>query len=510
MARLILPRANPFVFPGGNPGFDPTHIALAGLGAGVGKKKLFSGVSIGGNFINLLDGSKGNIAGSPTANIVGTLGPATNCPTGNDGINFTGQSTAAATSITFAGIFVNTASNAGAFSNSLVATVTNFNSVSLSSAGSALVMQINNTGVSSGFIPALNVPYFFICSNRSGTGGIVNFLLMNLQTGQIQTSSSAATAAAAASGGSFFIGYNATATVTDALKGSIAAAAYIPKYTSLQQMRQWAQDPWAFWYPRKIDFAQMLTAPSGGGNVFNDSVTEAATASDAETVVATFAATSSETGIAADSPSVGAVFATSDTEAATATDTPTAGTSTTAAITEAATATETEASTATFAASQAEAGTATDLDVAIATFSASQTEAGSATDSDSASAVFAASDTEVATATDSETTSIDGSVTESATATETETATVVFAAAAAEACTATDAPAVTAIFTSQATEAGSAIDAPDSTAVFVASDTEAATASDASNGVIPGPPPLGGDVHSSPFFATPGSLTSLP
>lgn len=504
MARLILSRANPFAFPGGNPGFDSNHIASPG----VVNKKGFSGVAVNGGFVSLLSGAKATLAGAPTAVIKSTIGPAVTIATTSDVVSFTGQSTAAATSFTFAGVFWINALNTGSFANSLFATSAGVNNAQLSSSGGALTAQINGTGVGSSIFPAANVPYFYIVSVRGGAGGSVNFLLLNLNTGQIQTQTAANTASAAASGGTYFIGSSGSA--FENTSGAIAASMYSQKFMSAAAMRLWAQDPWAFWYPRKIDFAQMLKAPSGGGNVFNDSVAEAATASDAETVVAIFAASASETGIAVDSPSALAVFAASDTEAGTATDTPTAGTSTGAAIAEAATATDAETVTASFAVSQAEAGAATDTDVATATFAASQTEAGSATDTDSASAVFAASDTEAATASDSETTSIDGIVVEAATATEAETATVVFAAVATEAGTATDAPSASAIFAVQASEAGSAIDAQSNTAVFVASDTEAATASDASNGVIPGPPPPGGDVHFSPFFATPGSLTSLP
>jgi hypothetical protein len=160
------------------------------------------------------------------------------------------------------------------------------------------------------------------------------------------------------------------------------------------------------------------------GTVYADSVTEAATAADAVSVVA--------------------VFAASDTEAGTATDT--------------------VAATAVFAASVSEAAAATDAPSATAVLNDSVTEAGSATDTVTSGQIFTAD------------------LTEAATATDTDSTTTIFAAADAEAATASDAPSATAVFGAAVTEAGAATDTPAAVAIFPVTLSEAATATDATDG----------------------------
>jgi len=39
---------------------------------------------------------------------------------------------------------------------------------------------------------------------------------------------------------------------------------------SMAQLLEWAQDPWSFWYPRKLDHSMMLRAPAVGGGFTPD------------------------------------------------------------------------------------------------------------------------------------------------------------------------------------------------------------------------------------------------
>lgn len=112
-------------------------------------------------------------------------------------------------------------------------------------------------------------------------------------------------------------------------------------------------------------------------------------------------------------------------EAATATETESAVVTFAASITEAASAATTQSAVATYPASITEAATATDTPSAVATFPASVTEAASAATTQSAVAAYPASVTEAASATAAQdaTAILNVSVTEAATATDTSDAT---------------------------------------------------------------------------------------
>jgi hypothetical protein len=163
-------------------------------------------------------------------------------------------------------------------------------------------------------------------------------------------------------------------------------------------------------------------------------------------------------------PPLGTIYSDGVTEAASATDAVSASAVFAASDTEAATAADAVSATAVFAASVSEAATSADAPSATAVLNDSVTEAGSATDTVSTTAVFAASDSEAATAGD------------------TVSTTAVFAATVSEAGTATDAPSTTAILNDTVSEAATATDTPSATAIFPVTLSEAATATDATDG----------------------------
>lgn len=293
MSRVILPTRNKLIYPGGNPGFDPSHIASNG----VSPKKGFSGIAANGGFISLLNASKATLAGSPVSTINSNIGPSTALGlAGADTMSFTGQSTVAATSYTFGGIFWINTLNTGSNANQLFTNNDNFNTATLNSAGGFLSCQVNNTSLTSTIAPAANTPYFFIISCPAARP--VNFLLLNLRTSQIQTATVANSASAAAPSGTYWIGGSNTFEGTG---GAIAAMMYSTKALSLPQMRQWAQDPWGFWYPNSLDLTQMLSAAApAGGSTGSSSGTATATGVALSTAasVGTSSGSGAATGIA--------------------------------------------------------------------------------------------------------------------------------------------------------------------------------------------------------------------
>ncbi len=506
--------------------FNPAHF----MARGITKTNGFSGVAVNGNIFDLQGARPATIAGAPTAKAYSAIGPTVDYAGGTDESQFTGRSTAVNSNNTFGLIFQLDSLNAGAgvlfaqsFNGGNPLLVTG---IAYGASGANLNAIIATSLVSLGSYTFLTGVPYFVATSYSTTN--YSTVILRLDTGQLLTFTGTGTFTAPGSAdGSYCIG-NVTAFGAAEIGGGIAAAMFSPTLHSLQDLLLWAQDPWSFWHePQKLNLA-MLRSKVPSGNTFNDSVTEAAnatdadsvvaifaaaiseagSATDAETVIATFAAAITETGIAVDSPSATAVFVAADTEAGSATDTSSGAWVTSSAITEAATATDAESTTAVFAVSQTEAGSATDTDVATAAFVASIAEAGSASDGPSATADFVVSDTEAASATDSESTGFNDSVTETATATDTQSATAVFVSDITEAGSAADATTTTAIFVAQASEAGTAADAEDATGIFPVSDTEAASATDTSNGSFPAPSST--DLHSNPFFSPVGPMTSLP
>jgi hypothetical protein len=123
------------------------------------------------------------------------------------------------------------------------------------------------------------------------------------------------------------------------------------------------------------------------GTIYSDGVTEAASATDAVSASAVFAASDTEAGSATDTVAATAVFAPSITEAGTAADAPSATAIFAPSDTEAASATDTVSTTAVFAPTVSEAGTATDTVTATAVLNDTVTEAATAADTPSATAI---------------------------------------------------------------------------------------------------------------------------
>lgn len=241
MSKALLLKRSPLSYPGGNPGFDPSH-ALS-------KNAIFSGVSLGANFVNLLSGSAGTIIGTPSANLT-NLGMVTKFgSTGTDRLSWSVAS--AAGDFTGAAIFnygAAAGSSQGLIETASGGTTANINGISLNSNGN------NNPEIIVGatfsfLIPGILVPgvdYFYVAS-WSQSLQKVNYLLANLNNGTVKSGTISLTATSA-SGTSVNVGNHGS--VGRPLGGNGVAATYLcGQFLSPPQLRQWAQDPWGFWYP---------------------------------------------------------------------------------------------------------------------------------------------------------------------------------------------------------------------------------------------------------------------
>lgn len=136
----------------------------------------------------------------------------------------------------------------------------------------SLAFQIDNAGgwfcrCGSVYIttikPTAGESYFGICSMDVSTNKC-NVLEMNLATGTIRFETG--------SPGVAYSNQSAGTTVTlsdsgtTGLNGALAAAMHMDSFLTESQMRQWAADPWSFWYPyQKRNFVFAPAAGGGGG-----------------------------------------------------------------------------------------------------------------------------------------------------------------------------------------------------------------------------------------------------
>jgi len=240
MSRVILPFSNPLSYPGRAPGFDPSHVASRGIGPNRG----ISAIATFSNVMVSLSGS-GTSAASIAEPVDSLIGPVVGSA---GGINFTGQSTASISAKTLAGIFRVT-SLTGSYQNLIQ---DNF-------ADALLIQPAENLSFyASGDNPIPNPAAlvagraYFVAASASGTK--INCVVVDLATGRIYLNSvSEGTGLNAPSG---------TIEFDNGSAASFAAGMVGYNYLSLQQLQQWAQDPWSFWYPRTLDLSMMLKSGS--------------------------------------------------------------------------------------------------------------------------------------------------------------------------------------------------------------------------------------------------------
>lgn len=248
MARgvLLLKRPSPFAFPGGNPGFDPSHVASAP----VPPARMFSGVATSSGFIDLTTGKPGTPYGTTASAVIdGGIGPSSNIFNGSDGWNFAGKATTVDLLATQAGIIriPSFSSFNCVFSNTLGGSAGGWE-IRIISNGNLTANINGGSNVTNNVILTPNVPYFVAVSLIDGVS--LNYIAANFNTGEIQSDTQPWSGVTLASGGplsgTYVVG-NVVGTIN--LSGYISAAMYMPRYLSQQQLLQWAKDPWSFWYP---------------------------------------------------------------------------------------------------------------------------------------------------------------------------------------------------------------------------------------------------------------------
>jgi hypothetical protein len=234
-------------FPSGfAPGFNPSHPAAKGMSPNYGVSAIALPT---GNFVNLLTGIPATIpstVGLQNA-LLSSIGPCSGQSIQGDAgvFEITGQGTATPTGLTMALIAQFGALGGG--------------SIFLQSAASVSILEGITSGSNilfAGATPsptityAANTPYFIAASASSA--GTANVLVLNLSNGEYKTSSGTAGTLPAASS-IFYIANGST--FSHGCDGYFAAAMWSPAVLSLQQLLSWADDPWAFWYP-KNDFTE--------------------------------------------------------------------------------------------------------------------------------------------------------------------------------------------------------------------------------------------------------------
>jgi hypothetical protein len=228
---------NPLAFPSGMvAGFDPSHP--------LSKNIRFSGIASDGNFFNLLSNKPGTVVGAPSANIDAILGSNATFTNSTDAANFSGQSTVNDGNVTICCIvyFNSVSASQALFASSSVNTGWRFAYDNPS--GYFNIIAGGVTGINMGIAPVANVPYFLAASASSTQSSVV---LARLDTGKVTFATSTG-ASPVAPNGTYQVGND---TFSEVAKAKISTVMFSASFTSLQQLLQFAQDPWSFWYPRK-------------------------------------------------------------------------------------------------------------------------------------------------------------------------------------------------------------------------------------------------------------------
>lgn len=239
--RPAILRRRSLAYPGGaKPGFDSTHPMAVGA-------NLSAVFDNSGNFINLCPGfcpPIGTIAGTVAKKLDSQIGPAKDVGTTYK-VTFTSGSggifSSASAAVTFAAIMRTSASD----NSGIICAGTD--GPQIADFGGPFYFSQSGTDTSSGITLAANTPYFVVASFEGTINFPCNFLVLNLQTGNIQTATVVIGQNVNSTGTGFSIGFEGK--YTDYWQGRIAAVYAANAYHQLQDLQAWATDPWRFWYP---------------------------------------------------------------------------------------------------------------------------------------------------------------------------------------------------------------------------------------------------------------------
>lgn len=239
---LLLPN-NSLLYPGGVPGFDPLHVAAYGL--------VYSGIAAnqGGGFINLLNGARATATGTITSVIDGVIGPSSNYGAANAYNAVSTSAPGTRTAYTTAAIIGRiTALN---ISRAYMTAGASGNGTGLfvdTTSGYVCIAGTNNAFT---FNFLTGNPYF-IAASYSSTLNIAHVVVVDLSTGKITQFTFTATGTIDGPTTYNIGGWNQLS--GREFNGNIAAVMIsYNNYLSSGQLYQWAQNPWAFWYPFAFD-----------------------------------------------------------------------------------------------------------------------------------------------------------------------------------------------------------------------------------------------------------------
>ena len=259
---FIRPMRSSLAFPADvAPGVNPAHPAFNGL------KIRHACVAMATNkcMVNLLTGQPLISVGTNFSQRT-PFGPMFNPNTGTNGLQMTpviaGESFNA---FMAAGIIYVSGTSSG---GQTLITINRINvaATNLITFGASGIITFASQGIGYTLVPALQTQiggyYFFAISALPGSGHRIAGVLVDLRTGATINGSSAQAFNASQTVGSFYgVGtINAGGTTPCWLATAMMGNYYVPPQT----LQTWAQDPWAFWYPRTFEsfsFSRSVGSP---------------------------------------------------------------------------------------------------------------------------------------------------------------------------------------------------------------------------------------------------------
>jgi hypothetical protein len=233
VARRKLIRPSPYRFPGTKPGFDSAHPASAGMASGRGVSIL----TFGGGFVDLLSGNKLTPTGAWTAGVQANIGATLN--TSSTGYVILSSQSTASLNNNLTAAFIFTASAVATEIDLLVFQISGSKVIFISS---GVLTSYDGSAHATALGVTVGVPYFVIVSQ---IGGVANWFLTNLNTGQLQTATSAWSWTGTQTGVAVICGG-----ASHPWNGAFAAGMFSPALLSPAQCVAWSADPWSFWYPQ--------------------------------------------------------------------------------------------------------------------------------------------------------------------------------------------------------------------------------------------------------------------
>jgi hypothetical protein len=250
---LLAPTSN-LEFPSWRaPGVDLAHPAAQSL-------RMSCIPASGGAFINLLNGQPTTPTnGTMTTVIQGAIGPSVLSNMSTVYNSVTNAITETPSGTTFGACFIPTSATGNQIL--VIDAIASSGAYSLMRLANGVLTsgQDGGASTSSGF-PSVVIgkPYFAACSLHSANQ---NFVMVNLATGQMWSSSATSSRSFASISGNYAIGGDATA-LTEA-NAYIAAAMMSRAFLSLPTLLAWAAAPWEFWYPDDDPFIRLVGRSSG-------------------------------------------------------------------------------------------------------------------------------------------------------------------------------------------------------------------------------------------------------